>query len=54
MKLKALFVASLTALVSTPALAVPAPVPGPEAGASLGAMALVVSGYLYLRRRAGR
>ncbi len=54
MKLKALLVVGLTTLVSTPAFAELAPVPGPEAGTSLGAMALVVGGYLYLRRRASR
>ncbi len=54
MKLKALFVVGLTTLVTTPAFAELPPAPGPEAGAGLGAMALLVGGYLYLRRRAGR
>lgn len=51
MKLKTLFVVAMTALATSPAFAKPILVPGPEVGASLGAMVLVVGGYLALRRR---
>ncbi len=48
-----LLIASLAVFAAAPAYAFEV-VPGPEAGASLGAMALVVTGYLGLRRRIGR
>lgn len=51
MKLKTLLAVTLTALGTAPAFAGELVAPGPEAGASLGAMALVVGGYLALRRR---
>ncbi len=51
MKLKALLAVTMAALATSPAFAGSVVVPGPEAGASLGAMALVVGGYLALRRR---
>ena len=54
MKARLFLVTTLTALMSSPAWAIPKPAPGPEAGAGIGAMALVVSGYLFLRRRMGR
>ncbi len=53
MKLKTLFLTGMIVLAASPAYATKF-VPGPEAGASLGAMALVVTGYLALRRRIGR
>ena len=43
----------LSAFVATPAYA-GAPVPTPEAGAGLAAMALMGAGYYYLKRRTGR
>lgn len=50
MKLKLALFASITAFAS-PAIA-GAPVPSPEIGAGLAAMALIGAGYAFLRRRA--
>lgn len=53
---QAFFAATLAAgicFVITPAVA-GFPVPAPEDGIGLGAMALVGTGYLYLKRRIGR
>jgi hypothetical protein len=53
---QALFTAALAAgicLGAAPAIA-GIPVPAPEAGIGLGAMALIGTGYLYLKRRISR
>ena len=52
MKLNLVLFASLAAL-ATPAFA-GVPVPSPEIGAGLAAMALIGAGYAYLRRRSAR
>ena len=51
MKLKLALFASITALAS-PAFAGSIPVPSPEIGAGFAAMALIGTGYAFLRRRA--
>jgi hypothetical protein len=53
MKIKTIFLTGMIVLAATPAYAIKV-APGPEAGAGLAAMALVVTGYLALRRRIGR
>jgi len=56
MKTLAIFAAAAAAGVfalTGPALA-GIPVPAPEAGVGLGAMALIGTGYLYLKRRISR
>lgn len=52
MKLKLVLIASIAAL-SSPAYA-GSVAPSPEVGAGLAAMAVVVAGYAFLRRRAAR
>ena len=52
MKLKMVLFAGVAAMAS-PAFA-GSPVPSPEIGAGLAAMAVIGAGYAYLRRRAAR
>ena len=51
MKLKLALFASIAA-VSAPAFAGVVPVPSPEIGAGIAAMAVIGAGYAFLRRRA--
>ena len=54
-EMKWMGIAAIVMLAAAPAVAAPfKQAPGPEAGAGLGALLLMISGYLALRRRFGR